>query len=703
MPTPISPIKIATSVLSGVGTNFLNAALNPATYAVSGAAWRGAPIMLPPSDAVIDAYQRGMLGFDDANTNLLYSGVSWLSRNERVDRAKSDRLRRSWGAIADLMKSRPDASILTHAYAFKRITQGEFIAGMKRAGADMEDWSKVATMYRNTPSIEQVCMAYERNIINRRQWETFINLHGGSVCDWEPVLPLFHAYLTPLEANILRNRNFIGDGEWGTILNRHGFNKPRDLELFGELRKVLPSISDLITMQRREVFHPELASRLGLFDEAPEQAKRWLEAQGLIGGPGYQITSDGKQRDAHWADLLWGLSWLRLSPTMTFEAVRKLRPGRVERWVKGLNMLLDPILANPGGFDQVIVQEAQQAKDQLAALKPFTVADAFRELRVADWPPALRPLLLALTFTPLRLVDIRSAYISGARDRQWFIEQQRDRGIAPDDAETLADIQDAAPALAARRRVIAAAATASGNTIKLTIRGYEQGMVEKGAAKGALQLAGLTELQASLIIDNSDGKVRLDLHKQAISTIGRLYIIGEVSRAEATEILKGLPVNDDRVSHYFATWDLQRTRTRKQLTTAKIQRLVVEGLLPVSEAARRLTNLGWSQADLLLLLSEARASSVKARQREAAAEERSRRQASAELQRGIEDLEAETNRLRAELRRQSPVSVLQRWLKKGNVGKEFFNARMAAMGYPDDITRRYRREALPEDSENGDS
>jgi hypothetical protein len=478
------------------------------------------------------------------------------------------------------------------------------------------------------------------------------------------------------------------------LLKRNSLGRERDRELIGKLRFAVPSISDLITMQVREVFDPPLAEFLNLYDESPKSIIPYLEAQGLnwpVVKEDYVTplvgTVDGVKRNLSWPDLYWGMHWRPVSPEQTFRMWHLLRPERMRRYT-----------------------------DRGLAVEEVDLDFVRKMLRIQDYPKKLRDYLAAIAFQPLRLIDIRNALRTGvagdswAREqglpppanlaerrqyaRLWAVEQFKDRGVHPADAETQADLAMAQE----RKRLFAATDAFNRGAISKFINGtlelYRTGMLSRANAITALTMPELEPGAVLNQLDAIDREIRIRNNKATLKLIAGRFRDGVISDNEAIAEMNQMGIVDERQLDYLNLWRAQRTHKYKINTTAQIISWARDGLLDVSQATNRLRNLGWSEPDILIHLSSIQRDVNEIGARQIAAAQRSSRAQAKELERLARLAQQQLEQLRTELRRISPMSKLQKWIKEGLIGEAFFQSRASAMGYPPNEILLHLQEAL---------
>lgn len=634
---------------------------------------------LPDVSAVFQAYNQGIIPADQLQYVLNSHNVDW--RGEEPE-GQGIRYASLWEAVRRSMTVVPGVETAVRGWAHGLLKGDERDKAIKRASGWPGHWQWAKQLALSTPDPGTLCQAYNRGYLNFDEWKAKMIRSGARDFHWNEILPAFEAVPSVAEILNLYNRRFLSEQDMDNLLHNNGFSDQGTRDLIKNLRFAIPSISDLITMQVRETFDPAIANKLGLYDESPDSIIPYFEAQGLkwtVTQPD-RVTPlvgnvDGRDRPLEWPDMYWAMHWRPFSPEQVFRMWHLLRPERIERY-KGRGLRVEP-----------------------------TDLDFVRQwLRIQDYPPKVRDYLAAIAFTPLRLIDIRSALQTGvaadawARDnnlpppanqldrevfaRRWAIEQYKDRGVHPADAEVQADL---ALEQLRRRRLSAVAnleRSSLGRFLANTINEYKTGILNRAGAEEILKTATLPDPAVRLVLDNADNEVSSGIVKETLKLIRRRYLDGVSTAADVRAELNRAGITAERGTQYINLWTAQRTQRSRTITTAKIQEWARDGLLPFDEARRRLENLGWSQPDTLLHLAEIQLDVNKVQAAAVQAAQKTQRAQAKELERLIKLSQQQQERMVAELRRLTPVSTLKKWLKLGIISERFFQERMATLGYP---------------------
>jgi len=653
---------------------------------------------LPGPEGIFAAYNSGIILPDFAQTLLANNNIEW---GPAEPGKQPGYYQAAWEAVRQAFLPVPgvEAAIRgwAHGLVSDRSVQGlpsPLNRLLKRAGTTVDLWRWTKSLALSVPDVGTINQAFTRGYIDFDEWKKLITRSGARDFHWNAVLPAYEAVPSIAESILLYNRRHIDDPTLDAFIHRNGFADQNTRELIKQLRFTIPSISDLITMQVREVFDPKLANELGLYNESPSSIIPYFEAQGLNWGvtQADRVTPllgnvDGQQRQLAWPDLYWGMHWRPFSPEQVFRMWHLLRPERIQRYKgRGLNV------------------------------EPTDLDFVRRWLRIQDYPPNVRDYLSAIAFQPLRLIDIRNALATGvaadafAREnnlpppanqldrevlsRRWAIQQFLDRGVHPDDAEVQADL---ALATEARKRTAPIANLARGSLsvlIKQVLSFYQTGVASRVLAERTLRENGVAEPTITLSLDNVDRAASEAVTKQTIKLIRQRYMDGATDANGVREELNRAGIVPERGTQYINLWTAQRTQRSRMATTADIQDWAQKGFLTPAEAAQRLRNLGWSEPDTLLHLAEIQANVNQIQARTAQAAVKSSRAQAKEIERLIQETSRQQKELRAELRRLTPVSTVKKWLKTGIISQAFFQTRLAAMGYPASEILLHMQEAL---------
>lgn len=529
------------------------------------------------------------------------------------------------------------------------------IEGWKNRTDRRAIWHGTQELLWNRPETADYIGAALRGFIQEDSLQYRLNRIGTRLSDWRLMFDMYRAWMPPTELIVLRNREVIDDDTFHYMLKAYGGYNGSAIAGYDELRKAYPGISDLTTMAVREAFSPAIAGPLGQYDERPDVIEKYFAAQGLGWKIGLEITdSKGNRRDADWLDMIWAMHWQAISPTQSYTMFHRLRPSQIGRY-------------NAQGFN----------------IKPFTLDDVKRHLRISDYPAGIREYLAAIAYNPLRLFDIRNAFLFGVEgaNRDWVKERLLDRGLHPDDAETATKLVEETKKRREQLDPAQVAKQCARKWLKVIDDGIRLGTISVQEEQGELIKMGLDPG----IIANCTAAARVDLAnrltKEILKAIRHEYLHGGLTDADVDRMLTNAGINEATRLLYRQGWAAQLTLTRKEASANQIVRWYRKGLLHRDVAILRLERLGYSGPDRALLLAEAEQEIAEALLKEQQSALKAEKAQAKEIERLQREIAAMKARNEARLRRLTPVSLLKKLVQEGQLSDDNFINRMEAMDY----------------------
>lgn len=629
------------SAVSGQLNSLIDAALAPQKLKTFQEVWQNQPIILPGPAEIMNCFRREFIGADIAKYGLSAQGVNlgWKLEDHH----------------------QRNANVL---------------------------WQAVYQSTQDLPSVSFIMEVAGRGYFDDRPLDlgSAITRAGGNADLWRGYIDTFYEFPSVGDLIEARNRDFINDARFDESLKRNGFGHAWTRELYNKMRDRLPGASDLIHFAVKEAFSVDIANTLRLYDEFPEVITPYMEGQGLGWNLDFQIVANGNQRQASVADLFWAAHWQPISLGQAISMFHIYRPNRMPRYAAaGINVV------------------------------PFGIEDVRQWARINDYPPTVRDQLVGLSFTPLRLVDIRHALTLNYRffndptfsqnipaatrqniaswDRQWGIEQFRDRGVLPEDAAAQVDmvITEAILQLEGPSKSLIRGATRA--AFRSTLKAYRTGLLSIADATTALRRIGLSFPAISTYLAAEDAERQITFINAAMRALRRAYLSGIIGFERALAGLREAGIPEVRATEEIVVWQSEFNLNRRQATTQKILSWVAQGLMTAADARQRLINLGWSNPDLALHLAEAQGKALVLRARAIRAADMDRRRRTAELDKIRREQIRNVNSIQQALRRSTPVATLQRWLRKGQITQPTFIARLVQMGYDPATAAQYAKDA----------
>jgi hypothetical protein len=505
----------------------------------------------------------------------------------------------------------------------------------------------------------------------QNRWDQLMEAPGS--LDWTAASALFH-------------RGFITQQVFEKHLRAAGMGGSAHVPNMVKASYWIPGPADLIRYAVKEVWDEGVVAELGYDNEFPARFAYWMKSQGADYRPRDVMPNYPFPDDLTFTQAEWRAHWYPISPTQAYQMQIRLRPGRVGRYIdQGFNLL-----------------------DKDGKEKPFTVQDTRRWLRIADYPEGIRDYLAALSYSPLRLVDIRRNLELNQRlrldptlaerlgpqlaqkiaeyDRAWAIEQFRDRGLHPDDAAAVADATLANSADEAARPLASLRRNITGQATKDALEQYRLGIVDQVQALARLKAIGLPGPVAESYLALEDSKRQKERVKRFLAFMRREFYLGKFSPEEAKTALRNAGIRAPLAEEHVEWWLYDYSLKRKMFNTEQIQKYLLLGFISLDDAVSRLSNIGWQSPEIIVLVAEAQRKLALNQQRALAAAERNRAQQAKELERVIKEGKQAVKTAQSQLRTLTPVNTVLKWLRKGVVNEQYVRQRLFSSGYsPADI------------------
>lgn len=608
-----------------------------ATYA-----WRQLAIVNAPVidiGTALDFWRQGMFDDDRMRYYLHKSGI--------VRDAEKDMILTQRGTM--------DLSTWTGWYQEGRVHPDRYTARLRREGViDPGEVAVTLDEYQPRP-VAQVLSDYRQGVIDRQTADTLVARHGFRLPQERNAILDNPDPLGPLDAITAYYRGGLTVAQLSGQLGAAGLTTDERRQQYMLATTPLPTPSDLTLFAVREVWDQATVNRMGYDEEIPPAYVHWMGRLGFVPPTWDPAVQGGQVPQVNWPEAYWRAHWQLISPSQAYDAFHRLRPGRAQRYLQ-----------------------------EIPDITPFERADLDRMLRVADYPPAVRPWLTALAFLPLRLVDVRSAYLSGERNRQWAIDQLRDRGYSIDDAGTAVDTWDAAPALARRRALAAMEANAVRQLVREALQAYSVGILDYDGAKARLADLGVSATAAGPLIGLQGLQVQRAYIARYLASLRKSFLRGALSPQEVAQALQAAAIAPARAQLYLRQWQAELSSSRRALTTQQIVRQVATGLLTRQDAATRLARLGWSDPDAALWLHQADEMGTVLRTRAAAKEISAKKAHSRELAAAARQAQAAVRQAQTQLRRSYPLASLRRQFCLGIRKATTISRMLADQGYSRD-------------------
>jgi len=412
--------------------------------------------------------------------------------------------------------------------------------------------TRIAQLTNATYELQQldsneIVLAFIRNLITYQEAIDKLKQIGHKQEDSELILKEAFPKFNVDELFRLAHLGKI-DGE--TLIKRVrelGFNEI-DAILQGYLKQPRPGINDLIQFAVKEVYSPETYNKFGQYLEFP---KDFAEQSKLLG------------LDEQFAKQYWAAHWDLPSPTMGYDMLHR----------------------------GIINQE------DLKAL-----------LKALDVMPFWRDKLIQLSYNIVARVDTRRLYAYGIWDKNKVYQNYLHEGYSPEDANSLTqftiqydDEQD--------NKHKSKLQTAAHNVY---IKSFKYGLIDRQTALNKIVALGYKENDIKLELDLEQYENYVDSHKPKkenhVSKIVSISLDGYRKRAVSKQTLldtltqNGYTQSEANTEIDFI--DREIDIIFKENIVKEIQKLYFESLYDDNAVLTRLTNLGFSNSEILKIISE---------------------------------------------------------------------------------------------------
>lgn len=473
---------------------------------------------------------------------------------------------------------------------------------------------EMRALYDQAPfdfGIEDVRKLHALGELDAEQLDLWLKASGIRRADDLAMAKKLYNPATPDVATELLNRGFIDENKFADQLSLFGVLDEDLQEAMYKLRHHIPSPSVIEEFAVKEVWNKDVVERFGYddeFDQIPE-FNFWMNKLGYGGSP--EVPDGGDNQPKTWAQAFWRAHWRTISNEQAYAMLHRCRGDKD-----------DPLTW------------------RIPGVKPFTLDDVNRVLKVNDYPPAFRSQLAAISYLPLRLVDIRRTVFLATTSEtfkrrivgqsktiaEWAVQEFMDRGQTQAQSEILAEMATEGArrqALADERRRHAAAAK---ERVKLLTDQYRVGLIngdtfvaEFFAVHGVplLLVAGDADVEltrrrqeharveAQHIMRLVDDGLVVSEVRSSIARIKKMAFKGEIRLEDAVQLLtKGAGLVLARATGLVSRWKQELDEEKVIDATRRIQEMVKDFLLPVQQGIDRLRNLGWSAPQALLEIQE---------------------------------------------------------------------------------------------------
>lgn len=396
------------------------------------------------------------------------------------------------------------------------------------------------TVMPDQPSTDK---AYLSDTIDKELWRCWSELNGSVTKAAEIGLETLRTRPTSEQVSKLFRRDLITEDEFKKRMRQNGVIHDKDREAIHNLTQDWPSLSDLTPMLVRDVWDEttiDWAEVDKLFEaKYTKETKKYFDAIGL--------TKDVVK-------YYWRAHFHLPSFTMASEMYHRFRALPVG----------DPL------------------RTDLDKVKALLIQD--------DWHPDWIDRMLAITFRPMRLIDIRTAYDMRILDDEGLKDKLRVLGYSDDDVTTTAKIWG-------KRREIRDAKQGGYPSVKSLIDKYANCEIDDHTFRLVLSYIVETPEQEMRAVEAAEVARTSEDNRRTIAGVSWQYRRGLISEEEATAELARQGIDPACIPSLVRVWKAQTSKQPKQLAAGSLCKMLEQGIISAPEFVNALLRIGYTSID----------------------------------------------------------------------------------------------------------
>ena len=385
--------------------------------------------------------------------------------------------------------------------------------------------------------------AYLADVIDRELWRCWTELNGDVVAAAEKGLDTLRTRPTAEQVSKLFRRKMLTEDEFKSRMRQNGVINDADRTAIHDLTQDWPSLSDLTPMLVRDVFDNETIDWTEVDKQFEsrytEETKKYFDALGLT-------------RDV--VKLYWRAHFHLPSFTMASEMVHRFRHLPEN----------DPLHFDEKRAKKLLIQD--------------------------DWHPDYIDRMLAITYRPMRLIDIRTSYDMRIIDDTQLKEKLAILGYSDADVDITLEYWK-------RRRDINDAKRGGFPSVKQLVTQYANCEIDDHTFRYQLSFVVESDEQERKAVEAAQIARTTEDNRRTISGISWQYKRGLISEEEATGELSRQGIDPSCVPSLVRTWKSQAAKQPKQLAAASLCKMLEMGIISQGEFVTALIRSGWSAID----------------------------------------------------------------------------------------------------------
>jgi hypothetical protein len=352
-------------------------------------------------------------------------------------------------------------------------------------------------------------------------------------------------------------RGILKGEEFKAYMEKLGLTED-DIKIAEQVRKPIPSATDIVRFAVRDVYTPEIVKKYG-YDEYPE---------GFWDAIGNDLERTGMDK----ADLekYWEAHWELPSPMQGYEFLHRLQPEVLEKLGKKYEEM---------GLDPKKLETDLKTLDEL--------------LRVADYPSYWRERLEAISFRPLTRVDLRRIYALGIIDDEELVLRFMELGYTRKDAELMLEFYKKY-----KNR------TEKDLTRAQVLKGYVEGLITRNETKSYLIDLGYDENESEFLIKLEEWKDRERKIKDKVRTLRVRYVKGDITIEDVRKELTALDLPLATIDYFVDEIENARMRAIKLPSKDDLKKWLKNKIITEEEFKSYMKLIGYREKEIELFLRE---------------------------------------------------------------------------------------------------
>jgi len=490
--------------------------------------------MFKEEAAFVDTLNTRLPTLGDLFTAWRREGVSASEFAKEIARIGYDE--KDAGFYGDVLRPDMPLDALTRLWRYGHIDEDTYLNRLQKLGfrsQDLADLVKAAWAY---PDLSAYYSLERRGVITRAELRDGLKGFGFDPATVGQMEVLRHDTPDASTAIQWRRRGLIDDGQLDTLFKAAGLS-PEHSAHMKELVWLIPGVGDLVTMAVREAFTPAAIEKFQLHEDFPADFSTWATKSGL---------SD------FWAKAYWASHWQLPGVQQVFEIFH-----RIDR----------------------------------ATGKPLIDAATVDEyLKVADISPFWRPLLRAVSYSPLTRVDVRRMYQAEVIGEDEVFNTYRDLGYDELKARQLTDWtkEEYRP-------------TKTDLTRAEILDAYRKVLITREQAAAYLKDIGIRDNDAAFYLVRTDLQIEQDKKEVTLASLNAMYQDDLIGEGVITDRMRADNYAEGEIARLLSLWRaakekkvVEKAARKVKPTRAELDAFLKAGVISVDEYGSEMEGLGYS-------------------------------------------------------------------------------------------------------------